>query len=154
MVHFFIIINKNFTEYSSNVNLLLNNYRNKYILTVSSKKIIKNFFFYIELTLAPLKKLLWMRLTVGIERYDWIALKLIKPLYVYLTLLRKSKNVSGAADYFHPLGVIAISGEGHITLRCTSTCTRSQQGHVSSSQCCATSVLSTGYPHFHFLYPM
>ena len=35
MAHFFIIINKNFTEYSSNVTLLFTHYRNKYVLTVS-----------------------------------------------------------------------------------------------------------------------
>ena len=44
---------ENFIEYSSNVTLLCTNYRNKYISTVSSKKIIGNMFFYIELTSTP-----------------------------------------------------------------------------------------------------
>ena len=45
MAHLFIIINENFTEYSSNVSILFTNYRNEYILTVSSKKIIENMLF-------------------------------------------------------------------------------------------------------------
>ena len=45
MAHFFIITDGNFTEYSSNVTLLCTNYRNKYILTVSSKKLSKICFF-------------------------------------------------------------------------------------------------------------
>ena len=51
MANLFIIINENFTEYSLNVTLFFISYRNKYILTVSSKKIIANILFYIELTL-------------------------------------------------------------------------------------------------------
>ena len=55
MAHFFIIIHENFTEYSSNVTLLCTNYINKYILTVSSKKIIENmlFLYRIKLTHPP-----------------------------------------------------------------------------------------------------
>ena len=45
MAHLFIIINENFTECSSNVTLLCTNYRNEYILTVSSKKLSKICFF-------------------------------------------------------------------------------------------------------------
>ena len=53
MAHFFIIINENFTEYSSNVTLLCTNYINKYILTVSSKKIIENMLFLYGINLKP-----------------------------------------------------------------------------------------------------
>ena len=53
MADFCIIINENFTEYSSNVVLSYTSYINKYILTVSSKKIIVNMLFYSELTLPP-----------------------------------------------------------------------------------------------------
>ena len=53
MAHLIVIINENFTEYSSNVTLLSTNYRNKYILTVSSKKIIEHMLFSVELTLPP-----------------------------------------------------------------------------------------------------
>ena len=48
MAHFFIIINEIFTEYSLNVTLLCTNYKNKYIVTVSSKKIIENMFFFLS----------------------------------------------------------------------------------------------------------
>ena len=44
----FTIINEDFTEYSLNVTLLCTNYRNKYILTVSSKKIMENMFFFMS----------------------------------------------------------------------------------------------------------
>ena len=54
MAHLFIIIDENFTEYSSNVTLLCTNYRNKYILTVSSKKIIENMLFLYRINLTPL----------------------------------------------------------------------------------------------------
>ena len=53
MAHLFIIINENFTEYSLNVTLLSANYRNEYILTVSSKKIIENMIFFCRINLAP-----------------------------------------------------------------------------------------------------
>ena len=53
MVHLFIIINENFTQYSSNITSLSTNYRNKYILTVSSKKIIGNMLFLVELIPPP-----------------------------------------------------------------------------------------------------
>ena len=61
IAHLFIIINDNFTEYSSNVTLLYTNYINKYITTVSSKKIIENilFFYRINLTPPPLIKDIW-----------------------------------------------------------------------------------------------
>ena len=52
MAHFFIIMNKNFTEYSSNVTLLCTNYRNKYILT-AIKKIIENMLFLYRINLTP-----------------------------------------------------------------------------------------------------
>ena len=55
MAHLFIIINENFTEYSLNVNLLCTNYRNKYMLTVLSKKIIENMLFLYRINLIPLK---------------------------------------------------------------------------------------------------
>ena len=48
VAHFWIITNENCTEYSSNVILLYTNYINKYILTVSPKKIIVNMLFYSE----------------------------------------------------------------------------------------------------------
>ena len=53
MVHLFIIINENFTEYSSNVTLLCSNYINKYILTVSLKKLSKICFFFYRINLTP-----------------------------------------------------------------------------------------------------
>ena len=53
MAHLFIIINENFTEYSSNVTSSCTNYRNKYILTVSSKKIIDNMLFFCRINLTP-----------------------------------------------------------------------------------------------------
>ena len=53
MAHLFVIIDENFTEYSSNVTSLCTNYRNEYILTVSSKKMIENVLFSVELTLPP-----------------------------------------------------------------------------------------------------
>ena len=53
MTQFFIIINKNITEYSSNITLLCTNYRIKYILTVSSKKIIENMHFLYRINLTP-----------------------------------------------------------------------------------------------------
>ena len=53
MAHLFIIINENFTEYSLSVTLLCTNYRNKLILTVSSKKIIENILFFYRINLTP-----------------------------------------------------------------------------------------------------
>ena len=53
MAHLFIIINENSTEYSSNVTFLCANYRNKYISTVSSKKIIDNMFFFYRINFPP-----------------------------------------------------------------------------------------------------
>ena len=46
MAHFCIIVNENSTEYFSNVILLYTHYINKYILTVSSKKIIVSMLLY------------------------------------------------------------------------------------------------------------
>ena len=55
MAHLFIIMNKNFTEYSSDVTLFHTNHRNKYILTVSSKKIIENMLFFYRINPPPRK---------------------------------------------------------------------------------------------------
>ena len=54
MAQFFTIINENSTEHSSNVSSVCTNYRNKYILTVSSKKIIENMLFLYRINLPPL----------------------------------------------------------------------------------------------------
>ena len=48
-----IIINEIFLEYSSNVTLLYTNYRNKYVLTLSSKKLLKMCFFISNWPYAP-----------------------------------------------------------------------------------------------------
>ena len=53
VAHFCIIINENLTEYSSNVILLYTNYINKYILNMSSKKIIVNMIFLKGITFPP-----------------------------------------------------------------------------------------------------
>ena len=53
MAPFFIIINENFTEYSSNVTLLCIYYKNKYMLIVSSKKTIEYMLFLYRINLAP-----------------------------------------------------------------------------------------------------
>ena len=51
--HFCTIINKNFTEYSSNVILFYTNYIHQYMLTVSSTKIIGDMLFFIANEPSP-----------------------------------------------------------------------------------------------------